>query len=192
MSRVLTLPRNGLLLAATDLHGNVDDLRAVVDRFRVMRDQGRDPQLVICGDLVHGPAISEAAWPEHLGTFYEDRSCDLLDEVAELQRAYPGQIHCLLGNHEHAHVGGPRVDKFHPDEAAHLESLYGTGEFERVRSWIAGWPWVGVAPGAGIVLTHGAPHAQITSAADLEAVPLGGYEHTALFDMAAAGPLGAI
>jgi hypothetical protein len=49
-----------------------------------------------------------------------------------------------------------------------------------------------VAPAAGLVLTHAAPHAQITSAADLVATRLDGYEHVALHDMPAAGPLGAL
>jgi Calcineurin-like phosphoesterase len=192
MSRVLILPRQGVLLAATDLHGHLRDFRAVVARFQELGDNGVDPQLMFCGDLVHGPSIGEDAWPEHLGTYYEDQSRELLDEAAHLERTFRGRVHYLLGNHEHAHLGGPRLDKFHPDEAAHLENRYGVGEFEPVRRWIAGWPWVAVAPAAGLVLTHAAPHAQITSPADLDAVRLDGYEHVALHDMAAAGPLGAL
>jgi hypothetical protein len=192
MSRVITLPRRGVLVAATDLHGNLPDFRAVVARFLALRELGADARLVFCGDLVHGPSIPQDSWPEHLGTFYEDRSRELLEEAAGLQRAYPGRVHCLLGNHEHAHLGGPRVDKFHPDEAAHLESGYDVGAFEPIRRWMAGWPWVAVAPAAGIVLTHAAPHAQLTSAAELDAVPLNGFQNVALHDMAEAGPLGAL
>jgi hypothetical protein len=192
MPRVITLPGHGILLAATDLHGNLDDFQAVVTRFRALHDNGMDPQLVICGDLVHGPAIPATAWPEHLGTYYEDQTPELLEQAEELQRTFPGRVHCLLGNHEHAHLGGPRLDKFHPDEAAQLERWYGPDGFEPVRRWLAGWPWVAVAPAAGLVLTHAAPHAQITSAADLAATALTGYEHVALPDMPGAGPLGAI
>jgi hypothetical protein len=79
MSRVITLPRHGVLLAATDLHGNLDDFRAVTNRFRAMQGSGMDPQLVICGDLVHGPVIPVGVWPEHLGTYYEDRTPELLE-----------------------------------------------------------------------------------------------------------------
>jgi hypothetical protein len=192
MSRVTTLPGHGVLVAATDLHGNLGDFRALANRFRTLHDGGMDPLLVVCGDLVHGPAIPAAAWPEHLGTFYEDRTPELLDEAEHLQRTFPGRVHYLLGNHEHAHLGGPRLDKFHPDEAAHLERRYGDGGFERVRRWFAGWPWVALAPAAGLVLTHAAPHARITSAADLAATRLDGYEQVALHDMPAAGPLGAL
>ena len=192
MSRVITLPRQGVLVAATDLHGNLGDFRAVVTRFRALQDKGMDPQLVVCGDLVHGPAIPVTAWPEHLGTHYEDQSPELLEEAARLQRMFPGQVHYLLGNHEHAHLGGPRLDKFHHDEAAQLEGRYGARGFEPVRRWLASWPWVAVAAAAGLVLTHAAPHAQITSAADLAATRLDGYDHVPPHDMPAAGPLGAL
>jgi hypothetical protein len=192
MSRVVRLPRRGTLVAATDLHGNLHDFRAVVARFRALWGAGADPHLVLCGDLVHGPSIDEAAWPEHLGTYYQDRSRELLEEAARFQGTFRGRVHYVLGNHEHAHVGGPRVDKFHPDEAAHLEREYGARGFEPVRQWIAGWPWVVVAPAAGLVLTHAAPHAQIASASDIDATRLDGYEHVAPHDMAAVGPLGAL
>jgi Calcineurin-like phosphoesterase len=192
VTRVVTLPRRGTLVAATDLHGNLADFQTVVARFRELSESGREARLVVCGDLVHGPAIPAADWPEHLGTRYEDRTPELLAEAQELQRAYPGQVHLLLGNHEHGHLGGPRLDKFHPDEAGHLESQYEPGGFEPIRRWLTGWPWVAVAPAAGIVLTHAAPHAQITSAADLDATRLDGYEHITLPDMAEAGPLGAL
>ena len=98
----------------------------------------------------------------------------------------------LLGNHEHAHLGGPRLSKFHPDEAAELERHYGPGAFEPNRGWFAAWSWAAVAPAAGVVLTHAAPHAEIASPADLDATGLDGYEDVALHDMAAAGPLGAL
>ena len=192
MSRVITLPDRGVLVAATDLHGNLRDFRTVVARFRWLHEDSADPQLVLCGDLVHGPVIAEVEWPEHLGTFYSDQTPELLAEAEQLQRDFPGRVHFLLGNHEHAHLGGPRLSKFHPDEAAALEHRYPAGGFEPVREWLAGWPLVAVAPAAGLVLTHAAPHAQITTVRDLADVPLGGYEHIAMHDMPAAGPLGAL
>jgi hypothetical protein len=189
MSRVLTLPDRGVLLAATDLHGHLRDFESMVDRFETLADE-RETHLVLCGDLVHGPAITAADWPEHLGDFYPDQTRELLDATVRLQRRYPGQVHCLLGNHEHAHLGGPRLDKFHPDEAAHLESQY--QDFQPVRRWLARWPVAAVAPAAGIVLTHAAPHAHIVDAAELDAVPLEGFEQVPLHEMASAGPLGAL
>jgi hypothetical protein len=84
------------------------------------------------------------------------------------------------------------VSKFHPDEAAHLEGLYPAGDFEPVRQWIATWPLVAVAPGAGLVLTHAAPHGRIAGPTTLDRAPLGGYEQVPLPDMAETGPLGAV
>ena len=186
MGRVVVLPETGTLVAATDLHGHLADFRAVVARFQELADA----HLLLCGDLVHGPAIAEANWPEHLGSYYRDQTPELLTEVAHLQRRYPGRVHLLLGNHEHAHLGGPRLDKFHPDEAAHLEARY--GDFEPVRAWLSDWPWVAVAPRAGLVFTHAAPHARIGRGDELDTVPLQGFEHLPLHQMADAGPLGAL
>jgi len=192
MSRVLTLPNNGVLLVATDLHGHHRDFRAVADRFLALTASIDPPQLVICGDLVHGPAIAPEAWPEHLGDFYTDESPAVLTEARQLQSRFPGQVHFLLGNHEHAHLGGPRLSKFHPDEAAYLESRYVGGDFEVVRQWIATWPVAAVAPAARLVLTHAAPHTQIADHTTLDSVDLGGYEEVPLHDMVEAVPLGAL
>ncbi|MGI8333226.1 metallophosphoesterase [Actinomadura scrupuli] len=193
MSRVVTLPDEGVLLAATDLHGNLADFRALAARFVALTDtEPVPPRLVICGDLVHGPAIAAPDWPRHLGDYYTDRSRELLDEARRLQQRFPGQVHYLLGNHEHAHLGGPRLSKFHDDEAGHLEGSWGPGEFAGVRRWLSGWPLAAYAARARLALTHAAPAARITSAADLEAVRLDGHETTPLHEMIGSGPLGAL
>jgi hypothetical protein len=188
VSRLITLPDRGVLVAATDLHGNLADFRTVVARFLDLDDA----YLVICGDLVHGPAYAPDDWPAHLGEYYSDESAALLWEAWRLQQRYEGRVHYLLGNHEHAHVGGPRLAKFHPDEARYLEDRVGAIEFERFRQWMRGWPLVAAAPHAGIVLTHAAPHAEISAVTDLDVAPLDGYEHLALHDMANSGPVGAL
>jgi hypothetical protein len=193
MSRVVVLPGRGTLLAATDLHGNLPDFQALARRFLDLAEAAADPpHLLLCGDLVHGPALARDDWPEHLGDFYADASADLLDEARRLQQRFPGRVHYLLGNHEHAHLGGPRLSKFHPDEARHLEESYGTARFGAVRDWMAGWPLAAVAPAAGIAFTHAAPHAVIASAADLDAAPLTGHEHVPLHEMAGSGVAGAL
>jgi hypothetical protein len=190
VSRLVQLPGRGVLLAATDLHGNLDDFYAVVSRFL---DAASVPaHLVLLGDLVHGPEYPPQHWPEHLGDYYTDRSVELIDEAWALQRRFPGQVHYLLGNHEHAHVGGPRLAKFADDEAAALEARLGPTRSAAVREWFRGWPLAALAPGAGIVLTHAAPHARIDSAADLDRLTLDGYADTPLHEMAGSGVLGAL
>lgn len=193
VGRVVELPSTGTLIAVTDLHGNLADFRAVAAAFVALAVPGNPPpSLLFCGDLVHGPAIEPPAWPDHLGEFYVDRTLRLLAEARQLADTYPDQVHFLLGNHEHAHLGGPRLDKFHPDEAAHLERQYAEGEFAPVRQWLSGWALAAVAPVAGLAFTHAAPHAQITDRADLDELNLGGYESVPLDAMASSGPLGAL
>jgi hypothetical protein len=121
---------------------------------------------------VHGPEIGQAEWPEHLGTYYHGDSPGLIARARALADRHPGRVHFLIGNHEHAHVGGPVVSKFFPNEAERLEDLLGPEGADGLRSWIESWPFVAVAPQAGIAMMHAAPHAPIGSAQDLERLPL--------------------
>jgi hypothetical protein len=167
--KVARLPGEGVLIVATDLQGNLEDYRALLDVVDREREDGRRAWLVLCGDMVHGPGEELArpgAWPEHLGTYYEDRSVELvLDLIERVERS---DVVCLLGNHEHAHVGGPVVSKFHLDEAGELEQRLGP-ECERVRAFLRGLPLLAVAP-CGVVCSHGAPRATEPDLASFEAL----------------------
>ena len=138
---------------------------------------------MITGDLVHGPELSEHDWPDYLGSYYRRRLEDACSSArCALAARYPGRVHYLLGNHEHAHVGGPVVAKFFPDEARRLEELLGDEGTRRCGRGCARWPFVAVAPKARLVMLHAAPHARIESADDLERLPLEGF-----FDVPARG-----
>lgn len=172
--RVVTLPDRGRLVVATDLQGNLADWLALEEHFeRLQRDRG-DAVLVVTGDLVHGPDLAEEDWPDYLGSFYRDASTEVLARARTLQRRHPGRVHYLLGNHEHAHVGGPVVAKFFPDEAERLEGLLGVENAQSMRDWLREWPFVAAARGAGLVMLHAAPHVPITSIDDLEELPIEG------------------
>ncbi len=167
-SWVLRLPAHGRLVVGTDLQGNLGDFRQLLRHVEALGD---DAHLVLTGDLVHGPDDDTAAqWPDFLGTPYRDESPALIDAFVAAQARAPGRVHCLLGNHDHAHLGGPVTSKFHPDEAAHLEALLGPERTSAWRALAGGFPLVAVAP-CGVVLTHGAPGADIASVADLEGLP---------------------
>jgi Calcineurin-like phosphoesterase len=169
---VIELPQRGRLIVATDLQGNLRDLCAVEAIFE-RENQGPDGAiLVVTGDLVHGPEIPEAHWPEHLGTFYHCDSPGVLARARALAERHPGRVHFLLGNHEHAHVGGPVVSKFFPDEAERLEDLLGDAGTANYKGWIESWPFVVFAPHAGILMMHAAPHASIDAPSDLEDLSL--------------------
>ncbi|MBS1151652.1 MAG: uncharacterized protein H6Q89_3350 [Myxococcaceae bacterium] len=173
MLRFLQLPARGRLLVGTDLQGNLKDFQQLVKHFRAA---GPDAQLVLTGDLVHGPdEVTARAWPEHLGTPYRDESPALIDAFLEEQQLAPGRVHCLLGNHDHAHFGGPVTSKFHDDEAEVLEQALGRKGAERLRELVSTFPLVVWAP-CGAVMLHAAPSAEVRSPAQLEQLILEGYE----------------
>lgn len=171
---MLTLPSEGRLIMATDLQGNVRDFEALEKVFEDALQKPGGAILVVTGDLVHGPELTASDWPEHLGSFYHGDSPGLIASARALADRHPGRVHFLLGNHEHAHVGGPVVSKFFPDEAERLESLLGAEGTRELRAWIETWPFVAIAPSAGIAMMHAAPHAPIASVRDLERLSLTG------------------
>ncbi len=192
MRRVIHLPDRGRLLVATDVQGNVGDFDRVAEAFEDAAKSREGAYLVVTGDLVHGPELSEADWPDYLGSFYHGDSEGVLAHARELAARHPGRVHYLLGNHEHAHVGGPVVSKFFPDEARRLEDLLGDEGTQRMRTWLRTWPFVAVAPKARLVMLHAAPAARIRSAEDLEKLPLDGFDSIPLDDMVTRGILGAL
>jgi hypothetical protein len=190
--RVIELPDRGRLIVATDVQGNVADFDRVVALFEDAARTRDGAHLVVTGDLVHGPELAETEWPDYLGTFYRGDSKTVLEHARELSLRYPGRVHYLLGNHEHAHVGGPVVSKFFPDEAQRLEDLLGDDDTVQMRNWLRTWPFVAVARRARMVMLHAAPHAVIRSADDLERLPLDGFDSVPLEDIATRGILGAL
>ncbi|RLB62163.1 MAG: hypothetical protein DRI90_09700 [Deltaproteobacteria bacterium] len=179
VSRLVELPDKGRLIVATDVQGNLTDFERVARVFEEATAESADTVLVVTGDLVHGPEIPEQHWPDYLGSYFHADSARVLDRAEQLAKRYPGRVHYLIGNHEHAHVGGPVVSKFFGNEAQRLEQLLGAERTAGARQWIASWPLLAVARKAGLLMLHGAPNALIQSAADLEAIelaPAGGPE----------------
>lgn len=190
--RVVVLPEHGKLIVATDLQGNVPDFDRVAQIYEAAAAQPGGAILVVTGDLVHGPELNERDWPDYLGSYYEGDSKTVLERARALADRHPGKVHYLLGNHEHAHVGGPVVSKFFPDEARRLEELLGPQRTLEMRGWLRTWPFVAIAPRARIVMLHAAPHARIESRQDIERLPLDGFFDVPLEEMATRGTLGAL
>jgi len=188
----VALPDRGKLIVATDLQGHVADFERIEAIFERAVTEPDSAVLVVTGDLVHGPELPETDWPDYLGSFYHGDSVALLHRARALQEKYPDRVFYLLGNHEHAHVGGPVVAKFFPDEAMRLEELLGDDGTQEMRSWFRTWPFVAVAPRSRIVMLHAAPHARIESPDDLERLSLDGCSGLTLDEMAARGTLGAL
>lgn len=192
LRRLVTLPERGRLIVSTDLQGNVGDFERVEEIYERAAQRPEGAVLVITGDLVHGPELAPDEWPDYLGSYYRGDSKRLLEKAKKLMDRHPGRVHYLLGNHEHAHVGGPVVAKFFPDEARRLEELLGPSLTRQMKAWMRTWPFVAVAPKAGIVMLHAAPHAGIETAADLDKLPLDGFLDLTLADSAARATLAAL
>jgi hypothetical protein len=163
--KVAMLPRDGVAWICTDLQGNLRDYQ------RVKALAQRDEVMLFLGDLVHGPdAETLAAWPAYLGAAYRDESRALLLDFELASQHRP--MLSLMGNHEHAHVGGPRVAKFYMDEAAVLDASLGA-ERARMHAFLKTFPLLAV--GDGVVFVHGAPAATEASLEAFEALDYGGY-----------------
>ncbi len=189
MARLLQLPAHGRLLVATDLQGNLADFRRLAQHFRAAGD---DAHLVLTGDLVHGPDEETADhWPDHLGTPYRDESPALIDAFLSERERAPGRVHCLLGNHDHSHLGGPITSKFHDDEGGMLEARLGALRTERLRALVGTFPLVAVAP-CGAVMLHGAPSSEIDDPSQLESIRLEGYQQFGIESFLAVPVLGAL
>ena len=99
----------------------------------------------------------EAGQVRTLGdALFEDQSWQIVDGVRALQRQHPGQVHLVLGNHDHGHVGGPRLAKFYADEVAQLESRLSAAQVAQLRELFSQALLLALAP-CGLFLSHGSP-----------------------------------
>jgi hypothetical protein len=188
---VARLPDRGTLIFGTDLQGNFGDWVALKEVYFHEREQGNEPVLLLCGDLVHGPGTAlsrREVWPAFLGTYYEDRSVELVLDFIEFSRDEAALS--LIGNHEHAHIGGPVVSKFHVDEAAVLDAKLGPHR-ERVHEFFRSLPLIAVAP-CGAVFTHGAPRRTEPDLDAFENLRYDGFDRHHVNDMHSSGTVGAL
>jgi hypothetical protein len=97
--RLVVLNDSEEVLVAGDLHGNLENFRALLDRA----DLGKHPRRhLVLQELVHGP---------HQYPGGGDKSHQLVDLTAALKCQYPAQVHVILGNHELAQVAGQLISK---------------------------------------------------------------------------------
>ncbi len=76
------------VLVVGDLHGNVENLRRILEQSQLARQPRRH---LVLQELIHGPHRYPAGG---------DKSHQLLDLFAALKCQFPRQVHYLLGNHE--------------------------------------------------------------------------------------------
>jgi hypothetical protein len=191
VSRVLRLPSAGRLLVCTDLQGCLRDFDRMVEVFVDVHKRTGDGHLLFTGDLIHGPHLEPDEWPDFLGEYYRDASMEVVEGFVALRQRFPGRVHAIMGNHEHAHVGGPHTAKFAVDEVELLEGLIGPVRSARLRSILRTFPIAAVSP-CGVVFTHGAPAAEIEHIREVENVDLEGFAEESpleIFDVPVLGAL---
>lgn len=167
-------PPHGPVLISADVHGNWDDFARLRELFLQLSAAGRDPVWISVGDWVHGP---DGAGRRGVTTRdgeqlydYADRTPEILAGLFALMDAHPGRVGSLLGNHEHAHIGGRRTRKFHDDEAAALEARMTAAEVADLRARFRDWPMIARVVACNVIVTHGALAPVMQSWRDLERV----------------------
>lgn len=149
------------------------------ERFLVSQRAGEQPFLLFTGDLVHGPNCEPEDWPDFLGAHYVDQSGELVEEFMALQQAYSEQVACLIGNHEHSHVGGPHTPKFWSDETLHFEQTVGPARTERYKQLFQSMSVVAVSS-CGVAVTHAAPNIQLRGPEEIDGIRFEGFEKLAI------------
>jgi hypothetical protein len=190
-SRLLRLPFKGQLLICTDLHGNLQDFQRMKELFFEHQRRGEDPFLLFTGDLIHGPNCEPEEWPEYLGHHYFDESGALIEEFLQLQSEFPTKVACLLGNHEHSHIGGPHTPKFWPDETMYFEQTIGPKRAARYNRLFYSLPTVAISC-CGVAVTHAAPNTVISGPQEVEDLRYEGFERLEIFSMSELPVLGAL
>jgi hypothetical protein len=96
---VICLPPAGDLVVLGDLHGDVENLRKVVEwaALSVHRDR-----YLVLQELVHGGPLDERG---------DDHSFRLLEEAAVLKCRFKSQVQLVLSNHDLAEIIGSTIKK---------------------------------------------------------------------------------
>jgi hypothetical protein len=152
----------GPVLVSADLHGNLADFEQLRALFLASEARGEQPMWISVGDWVHGPAddgdrrdvLDRHGKPLYA---YRDETPAILEALFALMDRFGDRVLSICGNHEHAHIGGRLTQKFHRNEAAHLEARLSPALVDELRRRFASWPIVIRLADCGIALTHGAP-----------------------------------
>jgi hypothetical protein len=99
------------VFATGDLHGNLDNLKAILSKADLARHPRRH---LVLQEFIHGPQ----RYPDG-----SDKSHQALDVLAALKCQYPERVHFLLGNHELAQ----RTDQWIGKAEDNLNGLFRRG-----------------------------------------------------------------
>lgn len=148
---VIVLPAEGDLIISGDIHGNIENLRRVVEAADLAAHPKRH---LVVHELVHNIYNED---------YQGDYSYECLLEVAHLKNQFIDQIHYLMGNHELCEIQGREIMKdgkpiplvFSPKNMG----VFGRagGDLAAVcKAFLQGLP-VGVQTPAGVWFSHSTP-----------------------------------
>jgi hypothetical protein len=149
--RLVLLEQPTDVLAAGDLHGNVENFRLLLEKAALGKHPGRH---VVFQEVIHGP---------HRYPTGGDKSHQLLDLIAALKCQYPARVHFLIGNHELSQWTRRRIGKAEMDLnelfRQGVGSAYGPQAAEVYAAYLdlfAATPLALRIPN-GVLLTHSLP-----------------------------------
>ncbi len=168
--RYRILPDHGTLLVSTDVHGCLEDFERMRARWEKAHAADPDVHWAILGDVVHAPSPGARERIPELYD-YDDGSWEIVRQIGELTTEHPHRVHFVIGNHDYAHIGGPRTAKFYDDEAGHLESMMTDDQIDRMHAILADALICLLAP-CGAFLAHASPGALFDSLDEIDAIDL--------------------
>jgi len=174
----------GRAIIAGDLHGRYDNLECVLRDKKNLEDilAGR-AHLIFTGDAVHprSSALNDAR-------AYEDSFCTML-LIMTLMAENPFNVHYLIGNHDHAHIGGRPAGRGDVRQDALFEKYvtrrWGAEVFEHYRRFVRRSP---VAmkidtPGGALLLVHAGLSTGVKRERDLIDINVAGPQGDALQEL---------
>ena len=150
--QIVTLPSEGTLFVAGDLHDNRTNFRKLLH----VADLGSDPSRhLVLQELIHG---------DHFDSQGREDSWTMLYKAAELLLDFPEQVHFLLANHDLAQIHGEGISKgglsvceaFTDAIKRDFGSSYMSVEMA-ITEFLLALPLAVRAPGAGLYFTHSLP-----------------------------------
>jgi serine/threonine-protein phosphatase PP1 catalytic subunit len=167
---MVELPRRGRALIITDLHGNMDNFRKVMDLWG--QCVSKRCHLIITGDFIHEIYI---------------RLDDSLSIIDEIQHQFKNKnFHPLLGNHEWATITHTNIYKGGVNQNSQfyqlIEKNYGNKAEEKLEEYINFFkklPIV-VKTGNGVFISHAGPPNNLKSFKNLTNITENGYKDNRL------------
>lgn len=143
--------RRGKLLVTTDVHGNLRDFERMEAIYDELCQADQLVYWLMLGDLVHGPGLQARSRRPELYD-WPDASPEIVRRA--ICRTKDPNVDFILGNHDHAHIGGPRTRKFYPDEALELEKRMSRQDIDQMHAFFRGALLVAASEN-GVVYSHG-------------------------------------